>query len=170
MSEPLRPATPLDGAFLRWRNASLPRWRNVLGSDAEDFLGTLYLRTRRLAEQGYVHRSDRETFAWLERVAGFAMLEFRRELAQQLGYASVGLDGAESGEVVSAESAAAIDRDEAEALLARVELPVRWRVAIMGRLLGLDDATIAAQLGIQAGSVTDYVRRGVERAKERLAA
>lgn len=158
--------TDLDQAFLRWRAGSLSRWRYQLGSDAEDFLGVLYLRVQRLGEN-YCHRTDRETFAWIERVASFVLPEFRRETARSLGYAIIGLEVAET--VCSCEvEPLGIGREEAERILRDVKISLSQRVALMGRMFGLGDDVIGAQLGIEPESVGKYVTRAIEAAREGL--
>jgi DNA-directed RNA polymerase specialized sigma24 family protein len=164
---PLPSDPALDQAFLRWRGATLCRWRSELGYDAEDFLGSLYLRVRRQAATGFAHRSDAETRAWIERVASFALLEFRRDLARQLGMARVGLEEGDGATCGPGEDAGeALDPERAALLLSAASLTRTQRIVLVGRVSGVSAEVLALMLGVETETVERNVRRATERVRK----
>lgn len=153
----------LQRVYESWASRSRARWEELLGDDAGDLLSETWLRLS--AAMDYEHKSDAQTLRYIEHTAAFAVRDLWRAqqrrgelftMAIELGAAGLSREGFDAVEA----RVALLD------LTDRAKLPVGQRVALLGRVEGLQAVTVARLLGVSVATLAKYERLAVKALRE----
>lgn len=147
-----------------WRERSTARWQELLGDDAGDLIQDVWLRLHPL-EAAYEHQSDAQTLRYIEHVAAFALRDLWRVAQRRGDLFSMAIELGAAGL-----SRAAFDAVEARVALLdladKARLPLGQRVALLGRVEGLQAVTVARLLGVSVATLAKYERLAVKALRE----
>jgi DNA-directed RNA polymerase specialized sigma24 family protein len=159
----------LAQTYLLWRERSAPRWQALLGDDAGDVLGEVWLRLARV-EETYQHTSEPATMRYIETVADYCLRDRRRAQGRRSELMSTALEMGVRG---------LTQKSDINRFISPVEPPVdlgavidssgltrQQRIVIVGLWRGVDRETLAEQLEVTMETVREYERAGIARMRE----
>jgi DNA-directed RNA polymerase specialized sigma24 family protein len=155
----------LAQTYLLWRERSAPRWQALLGDDAGDVLGEVWLRLARV-EETYQHTSEPATMRYIETVADYCLRDRRRAQGRRSELMNTALELGARGLRPQGEERLSAGADVGE-LIDSSGLTRQQRIVIVGLWRGVDRETLAEQLEVTMETVREYERAGIARMREK---